>query len=73
MTKADDDRLPCERHAADTVRRYHERTKHHLRRYANGPATITWDRQPDPFRRYPGTTVIPLARASLSERFKAAR
>ena len=29
---------------------YHERSKHRLERYANGPETLDWDAQPDPFR-----------------------
>jgi SagB-type dehydrogenase family enzyme len=40
---------------------YHRRTGHHLDRYAAGPATLDWDAQPDPFRRYAGCTEIPLA------------
>lgn len=40
---------------------YHERTGHHLDRYAAGPETLDWDAQPDPFRRYAGCTEIPLA------------
>ena len=33
---------------------YHQRTKHHLGRYATGPETLDWDAQPDPFRRFAG-------------------
>lgn len=39
---------------------YHERTKHRLERYANGPETLDWDAQPDPFRRYAGAPLTPL-------------
>ncbi|MCA6218668.1 nitroreductase [Ideonella sp. B7] len=39
---------------------YHERTKHRLERYANGPETLDWDAQPDPFRRYRGAPLTPL-------------
>jgi SagB-type dehydrogenase family enzyme len=42
------------------VRAYHERTKHRLDRYASGPDFLDWDQQPDPFRRYAGTALIPL-------------
>jgi SagB-type dehydrogenase family enzyme len=31
---------------------YHERSKHHLRRYAPGPGYLDWANQPDPFRSY---------------------
>ena len=42
---------------------YHERTKHHPERYANGPGGLDWATQPDPFRRFNGTPVfrLPLA------------
>ena len=39
---------------------YHQRTQHHLDRYAAGPETLDWDAQPDPFRRYDGCPEIPL-------------
>lgn len=44
----------------EVVARYHERTKHQLQRYANGPETLDWDAQPDPFRRYVGAPQVPL-------------
>lgn len=31
---------------------YHERTKHHSGRYANGPHDLDWASQPNPFRRF---------------------
>jgi SagB-type dehydrogenase family enzyme len=34
------------------VHGYHERSKHHLNRYAPGPGYLDWDTQPDPFRCY---------------------
>lgn len=40
--------------AAD-LRAYHQRTKHHLDRYAEGPASLDWAAQPDPFRAWRGT------------------
>ncbi len=51
----------------DTVRAYHERSKHQLRRYAAGPETLDWDAQPDPFRRWAGSplTTLPLVAASI--------
>ena len=46
--------------AVSQVFAYHETTKHHLNRYARGPAGLDWATQPDPFRRYVGASVIPL-------------
>lgn len=48
--------------ALDSVRAYHERTKHHFRRYADGPGGLDWATQPDPFRTYAGSpqTLLPL-------------
>lgn len=31
---------------------YHERTKHHLGRYARAPGYLDWTTQPDPFRTF---------------------
>lgn len=45
-----------------TVLDYHQRTKHHLDRYAAGPGTLDWDAQPDPFRRWTGAQVLRLPR-----------
>ena len=39
---------------------YHERTKHHVHRYAASLGTMDWATQPDPFRRYPGADVVRL-------------
>lgn len=47
---------------AEVVRAYHERTKHRLDKYADGPGSLDWDAQPDPFRRWQDTTVVPLPR-----------
>jgi SagB-type dehydrogenase family enzyme len=41
----------------DTIVRYHERTKHHLNRYARSLGYLDWKNQPDPFRRYEGASV----------------
>ena len=41
----------------ETVLAYHERTKHHLARYANSLGYMDWDTQPDPFRRYDGAEI----------------
>lgn len=39
---------------------YHDRTKHHIQRFAAGPGGLDWATQPDPFRRYPGAPLLPL-------------
>jgi SagB-type dehydrogenase family enzyme len=44
----------------DVVRAYHERTKHHVHRYAASPGTMDWATQPDPFRRYEGAQLVRL-------------
>ncbi len=48
--------------STDQVRDYHARTFHRLDGYAKGPATLDWDAQPDPFRRFDGApqTSLPL-------------
>jgi len=48
---------------ADNARQviaYHERTKHHPHRYARSSGFLDWANEPDPFRRYEGTTILPL-------------
>jgi SagB-type dehydrogenase family enzyme len=46
----------------DVVRAYHEETKHFLHRYADGPGELDWANQPDPFRRWRGSPLVPLVR-----------
>ena len=41
----------------DRVIRYHVQTKHHFTRYARSLGHLDWANQPDPFRRYHGTTL----------------
>lgn len=50
-------------HAVADIIAYHDRTKHHPERYANGPRGLDWANQPDPFRRFTGAPVrrLPLA------------
>jgi SagB-type dehydrogenase family enzyme len=45
---------------AETVLSYHNRTKHHLERYAKGPESIDWEDQPDQFRRFSGCEIVTL-------------
>jgi SagB-type dehydrogenase family enzyme len=49
-------------HAVESVRAYHQRTKHHLQRYAAGPGNLDWNAQPDPFRAWQGTRYYNLPR-----------
>lgn len=53
---------------AELVAAYHDRTKHHLERYAAGPDTLDWDMQPNPFREFSGAPRIdlPLGAGNLS-------
>jgi SagB-type dehydrogenase family enzyme len=51
---------------AATIRAYHERTKHHLDRYAAGPSNIDWDAQPAAFRDWLGTRHYALPRDARS-------
>src|ERR1700676_2926063 len=46
--------------AEQVVVAYHERTKHHYRRYAAAPGYLDWANQPDPFRRYDGAPLVSL-------------
>ena len=45
---------------------YHQRTKHHLQRYAASLGYLDWDTQPDPFRRYRGSPLIRLEQPAPS-------
>src|SRR3990172_6114090 len=44
----------------DLVMRYHQETKHHFSRYVRAPGSMDWANQPDPFRRFEGSPLIPL-------------
>lgn len=48
-------------HAYEGVVRYHEETKHHFKRFARSLGYMDWKNQPNPFRSYQGTDIIPLA------------
>ncbi len=43
---------------------YHQKSKHHLQRYADGPGYLDWANQPDPFRRYEGARLLKLGKKS---------
>ncbi|MBW8328197.1 MAG: nitroreductase family protein [Thiobacillus sp.] len=47
---------------AAVIHAYHQRTQHHLDRYAAGPGTLDWDAQPDPFRHWTDTQTLALPR-----------
>ncbi|MFI3156137.1 MAG: SagB/ThcOx family dehydrogenase [Methylococcaceae bacterium] len=44
----------------EAVLNYHNRTKHSLERYANGPESIDWEDQPDQFRHFSGCEIVTL-------------
>ena len=44
----------------EVVVAYHERTKHHVHRYAASLGYMDWATQPDPFRRYSGADLVRL-------------
>ncbi|MEA3412091.1 MAG: SagB/ThcOx family dehydrogenase [Pseudomonadota bacterium] len=47
-------------HPLGRMLEYHDRTKHRLNRFARSPGYLDWATQPDPFRRFGGTTAIAL-------------
>lgn len=49
------------------VKQYHQATKHQFHRYARGPGTMDWATQPNPFRRYAGAPLVPLAKVPATE------
>ena len=50
-----------------TVLRYHEITKHRVHGYASGPGYLDWATQPNPFRRYAGARLVPLAHVPVTD------
>jgi SagB-type dehydrogenase family enzyme len=60
-------------HAIQTIRAYHERTQHHLHRYAQALGYMDWATQPDPFRRYEGAArhLLPLTAPDGQPRYPA--
>jgi len=55
--------------ALQTVRAYHQRTKHRFEAYAPGPDTLDWDAQPAPFRHFENSPSfqLPVFSASLQD------
>lgn len=44
----------------DQVLKYHNQTKHSFNKYARGPHGLDWANQPNPFRRYISSPLLPL-------------
>ncbi len=57
MQKKESDFLQAQ---LNPVQRYHQESKHSPVRYANGPESLDWANQPNPFRQYIGAELIPL-------------
>ncbi len=51
----------------ETVRRYHEQTKHEFNHFARSLGYLDWANQPDPFRRFEGAPLISLPHLTLEE------
>jgi SagB-type dehydrogenase family enzyme len=45
---------------SDIILQYHEETKHHYYRFARSLGYLDWDNQPDPFRRFQGSSLLKL-------------
>jgi hypothetical protein len=58
---------PSAQDATGDIIAYHDRTKHHPERYANGPGGLDWANQPDPFRRFSGAPAFRLLLAGPDE------
>jgi len=48
------------KNSLDIILAYHQRTKHHLNRYAAGPSGLDWKNQPDPFRNFTSSPQLEL-------------
>lgn len=53
------------------VKAYHQRTKHGMHGYAQGPASLDWDAQPRPYRHYEGCITIALPFSTPAARYAA--
>jgi len=49
-----------------TILEYHDRTKHRPARYAASLGYMDWATQPDPFRRYEGSMLVPLTFSDIT-------
>ncbi|KAF6152620.1 hypothetical protein GIB67_013067 [Kingdonia uniflora] len=57
---------PNEEESLNQVFKYHNQTKHSFNNYARGPHGLDWANQPNPFRRYIGSHLLPLQHLPLS-------
>jgi SagB-type dehydrogenase family enzyme len=60
MTRPEPDTETVETAALETVRRYHDGTKHHFNRFARSLGYLDWASQPRPFRSYANAPLFPL-------------
>ncbi|MDH3468925.1 MAG: SagB/ThcOx family dehydrogenase [Gammaproteobacteria bacterium] len=51
----------------DLVYKYHDQTKHHLHQYARSLGYMDWASQPNPFRNYEKTLMLPLDHPPVTE------
>jgi len=60
--------MSSEADAGETVRAYHQRSKHTFGRYAASPDFLDWETQPNPFRRFEGAplSTLPLSAQRLT-------
>ena len=49
----------------ESVLIYHNRTKHRLERYSNGPESMDWEDQPNQFRRFSGCEIVKLPKPGI--------
>ncbi|KAF7825378.1 nitroreductase family protein [Senna tora] len=54
-------------HKLSHVLKYHNQTKHSFNKYARGPHGLDWANQPNPFRRYVSSPLIPLLHFPISD------
>ena len=50
---------------SESILNYHNRTKHRLERYANGPESIDWEDQPKQFRYFSGCEIVRLPKPGI--------
>ncbi len=51
----------------EKVIEYHHITKHNFNHYAPGPRGLDWKNQPNPFRRYDGSRIVPLTKVDITD------
>ncbi|KAF5207132.1 Sagb-type dehydrogenase [Thalictrum thalictroides] len=58
---------PHQQEQLTQVLKYHNQTKHSFNNYARGPHGLDWANQPNPFRRYISSPLLPLQHFPLDE------